>query len=308
MSDNKHSKNAETTGHVWDGDIQEYNNPIPTWWLWTFYASIIFALVYWVLYPAWPIGLSYTKGMMNNITFMNGKGEEVTTHWNTRALLAHENQSGKHAVVRQEYLDKIGHDSTEDIISDPEKLAFARSTSKVLFADNCAACHGSGGQGVVGLFPNLTDDAWLWGGSADQIHTTLVHGRVGFMPSFEGSFSDEQLDALSQYVLQNSGVAGGTASQIAEGEKIFKGETGGCYYCHTKSGAGMVSQGSANLTDAIWTVADVPGAADYEAKLEAVKSVILGGINRVMPVWADRLSSEEIKMLTVYVYQLGGGK
>lgn len=308
MSDNEHSKKVETTGHVWDGDLQEFDNPIPTWWLWTFYATIIFALVYWVLYPTWPVGLSYTKGMLNNISFQNDKGEEVTTHWNTRALLAHENQAGKHAVIRQEYLEKIGNDSVEAIIADPEKLAFARSMSKVLFADNCAACHGTGAEGVVGLFPNLIDDAWLWGGSAEQIHTTLVKGRVGYMPDFEGSFTDAQLEALAQYVLDHSGVSGGNAAKIAEGEKIFKGETGGCYYCHAESGEGMVSQGSANLTDAIWTVADVPGAADYEAKLEAVKTVILKGINRVMPNWTGRLSPEEIKMLTVYVHQLGGGQ
>lgn len=308
MSDKKHSKTVETTGHVWDGDLQEYDNPIPTWWLWTFYASAIFVLVYWVLYPTWPVGLSYTKGMMNNITFMNDEGEEVTTHWNTRALLAKENQTGKHAMVRQEYLEKIGNDSFEDIVSDPEKLAFARSMSKVLFADNCAACHGSGAEGVIGLFPNLIDDAWLWGGTADQIHETLVKGRVGFMPGFEGSFTGEQLDAVASYVLESSGVPGGSAAQIADGEQIFKGETGGCYYCHAESGEGMLSQGSANLTDAVWTVADVPGGADYAAKHEAVKSVILDGIDRVMPGWTERLSEQEIKMLTVYVHQLGGGK
>ncbi len=302
------SSHVETTGHVWDGDLQEYDNPIPGWWLWTFYATVIFAIVYWVIYPTWPVGSSYTKGMFNDITFHNDKGEAVTTHWNMRALFLKDQQEGKQALKRQEYLEKIGNSSFAEIISDPEKLAFARSMSKVLFADNCAACHGSGAAGVIGLFPNLIDDDWLWGGKIENIHQTLLHGRQGFMPSFTNSFDPEQLDALAEYVLSLSGISGGDSHKVAEGEQIFKGETGGCYYCHGKDGKGLLSQGSANLTDSIWTMANVPGSDDYSAKLEAVKQVILNGISRKMPAWSDRLSDEQIKMLTVYVHQMGGGR
>lgn len=298
---------VQTTGHAWDGDLQEYNNPLPRWWLWTFYATIIFAVVYWILFPAWPIGTTFTKGVMNTVTFENGKGEEVTTHWNMRALFLRDMQTGADAVKQQEYLQQVTAASFDEILSDPDKQAFMRSYAKGLFGDNCAACHGSGAAGVLGLYPNLVDDAWLWGGTTADIQQTILHGRNGYMPAFSATFNESQLDAVASYVLSLSGHEG-DAEKVAMGEKIFNGKEGGCYYCHTTAGTGLKSQGAANLTDSIWTVAKVPDAQTYEGQLAAVKQVIHNGIQRQMPAWEGRLSDGEIKILTAYVYSLGGGQ
>jgi len=302
-----HGNAVQTTGHAWDGDLQEFNNPLPSWWLWTFYATIVFALVYWLMYPAWPIGKSFTKGI-NTITFEQN-GEQVTTHWNTRALLIKEMQTGEEALKQQDYLKKVGAASYEEIQNDPDMMGFVNSMAKGLFGDNCAACHGVGGTPtMIGQYPNLGDDAWLWGGDIAAIQATITDGRMGYMPGFAATFSDEQLDQVTAYVLSLSGVVQGEPAQVAAGQKIFQGETGGCYYCHTKAGTGMASVGSANLTDAIWTVADVPGAASDAEKSARVRSVIKNGVQRQMPAWEGRLSAAEIKLLTVYVHSLGGGK
>jgi cytochrome c oxidase cbb3-type subunit 3 len=306
-TDTKKTGAVQTTGHAWDGDLQEYNNPLPRWWLWTFYGTIVFAIIYWVLFPAWPIGDTYTKGLFNQITYLDSKGEEVTTHWNMRAKFMEEMQFGEDAVRQREYLEQIAQSSYEDILGDAEKLAFVRSMAKGLFGDNCAACHGTGAAGVIGLFPNLVDDAWLWGGTTAEIEYTLVHGRQGYMPAFAPSFNAQQLDDVSAYVLSMSGIEG-DAEQVARGQRIFNGKEGGCYYCHTTEGTGLKSQGAANLTDSIWTVAKVPLADDYEGKKAAVKQVIYDGIARYMPGWEGRLSDAEIKLLTAYVHSLGGGQ
>lgn len=307
-ADSKTKKpSVQTTGHAWDGDIQEYNNPVPTWWTWTFYGSVVFCLVYWLLFPSFPVGTSYLTGVFNTITFKNDKGEDVTTHWNTRSRFIADQQTGEMAMRQKAFMDKVAGSEYSDILQDPDKMAFVRSTSKVLFADNCAACHGSGGAGVVGLFPNLADDDWLWGGSVESIEHTLSNGRLGFMPAFAQTFDAAQLESVAHYVLKQSGESEGDAAQIAQGEKLFNGEGGGCYYCHGTDAKGLSSQGSANLTDQIWTVANVPAAANYDAKLELVKQVVNKGINREMPSWKERLSPEQIKMLTVYIHQLGGG-
>ena len=299
---------VQTTGHAWDGDIQEYNNPLPTWWVWTFYGTIVFSLIYWLIFPSFPIGTSYTKGVFNNITFQNDKGEEVTTHWNTRSLFIKDMQTGDEAMKQKEYLEKISASSMEEILQDPDKMAFVRSMSKVLFADNCAACHGSGADGVVGLFPSLVDDDWLWGGKPEQITATIANGRRGYMPPFAETLNSEQQKAVASYVLSLSGIEGGEAETIKEGEEIFQGQTGGCFYCHTKEATGMHSQGAANLTDQVWTIVNVPGMESYDDKLRAVASVIHDGVVREMPPMKTRLSEDEIKLLTVYVHQLGGGQ
>jgi cytochrome c oxidase cbb3-type subunit III len=301
------SKQAvQTTGHAWDGDLQEYNNPLPKWWVWTFYATCVFALVYWVLYPAWPVGKGFTTGL-KEITYKTSSGKEVTTHWNTRAMLAEDIQTGEEGVKQREYLEKITSSSYEEILSDPDKMAFVRSMGKVSFADNCAACHGTGGNGVVGLFPNLVDDAWLWGGDINDIYNTISHGHHGYMPSFAETFDDKQASDVAAYVLSLSGIEGDEAS-IKRGDVIFNGQEGGCYYCHTHQGSGRKSVGSANLTDKIWTIANVPGAESYEGKQAAIKAVIMHGVSRQMPAWHDRLPDSTIKLLTVYVYSLGGGE
>lgn len=294
---------VQTTGHAWDGDLQEFNNPLPRWWLWAFYATVVFCLVYWVIYPAWPYAKTFTKGL-STITY-EANGEEVTTHWNTRAELIDELQTGRQTLKQEEWLQKVGDASYEEIANDPDMLAFARSMAKVVYADNCAACHGVGGTPAkVGLYPNLRDDAWLWGGEFAQIEHSIAHGRNGFMPAYSGVLSDEQIEQVAHYVLSLSGQPA-DASKAEAGEKIFQGQEGGCHYCHTESGQGLPSQGAANLTDAIWTVVDVPGAADDQARVKAVKEVIAGGIQRKMPAWNDRLSETQIKLLTLYVQGLG---
>lgn len=303
---NKQQGAVQTTGHSWDGDLQEFNNPLPTWWLWGFYLTVIFAVIYWFIYPAWPVGDSYTKGLGNTITY-TVNGEEHTTHWNTRALLMKEMQSGEQAQKMQAYMDKVAAASYDDILSDEDMLAFTRAVAKGLFGDNCAACHGSGGSGVVGLFPNLVDDSWLWGGSVEQIHQTITQGRHGFMPAFGESLNDTQIEAVASYVLSLSG-HDVDADKAQRGMQIFNGKEGGCFYCHTKKGTGLKSQGSANLTDSIWTVAKVPSHDTLDGKLKAVGKVVKNGIQRQMPAWGDRLNDNEIKLLTVYVHELGGGQ
>jgi cytochrome c oxidase cbb3-type subunit 3 len=303
MAEQQHGKAVQTTGHAWDGDLQEFNNPLPRWWLWSFYATALFALIYWILYPAWPVADSFTKGIAS-VTYERD-GKQVTTHWNTRAELIEEMQTGSQTLKQQAYLERISAASYDQIVNDPEMMAFTNSMAKVLFADNCAACHGTGGSPAqIGQYPNLRDDAWLWGNDIPQIVHTIEHGRTGFMPAFGEVLDDEQIDQLAHYVLSLSGQSVDVAKAEA-GRGIFQGKEGGCHHCHTESGKGLESQGAANLTDAIWTVADVPGAADEAARLEAVKAVIHDGIQRQMPAWKGRLDDTQIKLLTVYVQSLG---
>ena len=298
---------VQTTGHAWDGDLQEFNNPLPNWWVWAFYATVLFALIYWILYPAWPVAGTFTKGVFNTITFVDSDGSEKTTHWNTRSLLLKDLQEGSEAVRSQEYLDRITDASYQQILSDPDMMAFARSMATGIFGDNCAPCHGAGGAGVVGLFPNLADDDWLWGGSVEDIETTIREGHYGFMPAFRDTFSEQQLDDLASYVLSLSAHQADAAA-VQRGGDIFQTSEGGCYYCHTTAGTGLKSQGAANLTDQIWTIVDVNALESLEDKKAAVKRVIANGVERSMPHWSGRLSPTQIKLLTVYVHQLGGGQ
>ncbi len=299
------SQAVQTTGHAWDGDLQEYNNPLPRWWVWAFYMTIVFAIVYWVLYPAWPLGTGYTTGV-SKVTYVNDKGETKTTHWNTRADLMAEMNAA--AAAQKPYFDKIVALPFEQIAKDPEANNFVVSAGKQLFADNCAACHQSGGQGVVGLFPNLTDDDWLYGGSFEKIQETLNHGRRGYMPTFGEVLSGEQIEQLANYVLSLSGEKTDSA-KAASGKALFHSMDAACFYCHGDNGRGRQEVGAPNLTDKIWLWANVPGADTPEKKLEAVKGVITTGLNKgVMPAWKERLKPEQIKLLTVYVHELGGGK
>lgn len=296
---------VQTTGHAWDGDLREYTNPLPRWWLWAFYGTVVAAVIYWVLYPAWPIGRTYTKGVLNTINY-TVNGEEKSTHWNTRALLVQELQQGEKSLQQQQFMQKVAAASYTEILSNPEMMAFTRSVAKGLFGDNCAACHRAGGAGVMGLFPNLADDDWLWGGSVEDIEQTIMQGRKGFMPAFRESLNEEQLDDLSEYVLSLSGHEVSKDKAVRGGE-IFNGQKGGCYYCHTTEGTGLKSVGSANLTDAVWTVADVPGQTTLQGKKAVVKQVIHDGASRTMPAWGERLTPAQVKLLSVYVHELGGG-
>jgi cytochrome c oxidase cbb3-type subunit 3 len=298
---------VQTTGHAWDGDLQEFNNPLPRWWLWTFYATVVFSIIYWLIYPSWPVGDSWLKGTKTVDVRIDGAEQEV--RWNTRSQLLHDLQSGDAATRQQEYMEKIAAVDFDQIGSDADMLAFARSVGRGLFGDNCAACHGRGGQGVVSMYPNLVDDNWMWGGTMEQIEQTLIHGRNGFMPAFKQVLSDEQLDDVTEYVLTMSGEA--QSSQASErGREIFHGKAGGCHYCHGDDGKGLQAMGAANLTDKIWEIANVTGQNTLESKKAVVKQFIGNGVQNIrkMPGWKDRLSATDIKLLAVYVHQLGGGQ
>ena len=299
------SQAVQTTGHAWDGDLQEYNNPLPNWWVWGFYATIVMALIYWIIYPAWPIGKSFTPGF-NKVTYVNDKGVEKTTHWSTRAQLMQD--MNKAAVLQKPFFDKIAATPFEKISGDAELSSFVVSSGKTLFSENCAACHQSGGQGKVGFFPNLTDDDWLYGGSYVTIQETITGGRHGYMPGFGAVLDDAQIENLANYVLSLSGEAVDAAKAKA-GDVLFHSEAAACFYCHGANAKGRQEIGSANLTDKIWLWADVPGQDTLAKKVGAVKQVIAAGISKgVMPAWKDRLKPEQIKLLAVYVHELGGGK
>lgn len=299
-----------TTGHSWDG-IQELTNELPVWWVWSFYLTAIFTIVYWIFYPAWPIGTSYTKGIWNTITYkaqtVDGKEVTKTTHWNMRSKLMAE--MNEQAALQKPWFDKINAMDYTAVSKDPELMQFVTSSGKNLFSDNCAACHQAGAQGKVGFFPNLTDDDWMYGGTYDKISETITGGRHGYMPPFKPVLEEKQIVQLANYVLSLSGEPN-DADAAKAGNALFHSETAACYYCHGVEGKGRQELGSANLTDKIWLWANVPAQKTPEAKLTEVKSVIYEGLHKgVMPVWGGRLKPEQIKLLTVYVHDsLGGGK
>jgi len=306
MSDQQlQSHTVQTTGHAWDGDLQEYNNPLPTWWVYTFYVTVVFAIAYWTIYPSWPMGKGWIGGA-SDITYVNSAGETRTHSWNTRALFVEDMNEA--AAAQKPYFDKVSSMSYEQIAKDPEMNGFIVSAGKSLFAENCAACHQAGGQGVVGFFPNLTDDDWLYGGAFDTIHATLVGGRRGYMPPFSEVLSPVQIDQLANYVASLSKI-GHDAGKAEAGSRLFLSNTAACFYCHGTDAKGRKEIGAPNLTDSIWLWANVPAAVGDAGKMSAIRGVIANGLNKgVMPAWAGRLSPEQIKVLTVYVHELGGGQ
>lgn len=306
MADNAQNQGPQTTGHVWDDTLQEYNNPLPNWWIWGFYATIVFAITYWLIYPSWPMGKSFLTGVFGKIEYANVEGQAETWHWNTRAKLLKETQEA--ALAQKPYFDKLASMPFDQIAKDAELSSFVTSAGKPLFADNCAACHQSGGAGKIGSYPNLSDDDWLYGGSHEKIMETITKGRRGYMPPFAEALDPAQIKALASYVLSLSGTQG-DAQLIAQGKDLFHSNTGACFYCHGDQAKGRQDIGSANLTDQVWLWADVPGATDAAAKTAAVEKVIAGGLAKgVMPAWEGRLKPEQIKLLSIYVHELGGGK
>jgi cytochrome c oxidase cbb3-type subunit 3 len=214
----------------------------------------------------------------------------------------------KAAAAQKPYLDKVAHQPYETIARDPEMNGFILSTGKALFSENCAACHQAGGQGVPGFFPNLTDDDWLYGGDFDTIHATLVGGRRGYMPAFGEILDAAEIDRLANYVASLSGIEHDAAKAQA-GNVMFHSDTAACFYCHGVDAKGRKEMGAPNLTDKIWLWAGVPTADNGQAKVTAIRNVINAGVNKgVMPAWGQRLTPEQIKVLTVYVHELGGGQ
>ena len=304
MSKEKQNRTVQTTGHAWDGDLQEFNNPLPTWWLWGFYATVVFAIIYWFLYPAWPIGDNYTKGIGNQVEYTTRDGKQVSTHWNTRALYERDLQQAR--LVREKYLTTLKSVSYEDILKDADKRAYAFSAAKVLFADNCAACHQPGGAGLAVRYPSLVDDDWIWGGDYAQVEETIRKGRDGNMPGFNDRLNDAQISDVSEYVLSLSGQSQ-DSEKVKRGKVVFEGSAG-CVVCHTNTGQGNIAMGSANLTDQIWTVANLKSKSEHDKKLNTISYVVRNGVSRKMPAWETRFSDTEIKMLTLYVRELGSTK
>jgi cytochrome c oxidase cbb3-type subunit III len=278
---------TETTGHEWDG-IKELNTPLPKWWLWTFYATIVWALIYTILYPAWPLVSSATKGVLG---------------YSSRAQVAANIATAKAA--QGQYLDQIAVRSLEDIRADQSLFEFALAGGRSAFAVNCSPCHGSGAQGGRG-FPNLNDDDWLWGGSLEDIDTSIRHGiryagdddtRISEMPAFgrDGLLQPAQIADVAQFVLSLSGKDHDSDAAI-RGVQIF---TANCATCHGATGGGDRNQGAPALNDAIWLYGDTA---------EAIVRQVTNPHHGVMPAWAKRLDDTVIKQLALYVHSLGGGE
>lgn len=297
---------VETTGHQWDDEegypLKEYNNPLPKWWLYTFYATIVWAMIYWVLYPAWPTMNGYTKGVLG---------------WSQHKQLQEEMDEA--TLARKAFDDQLKSASLEKIASDPQLLAYATAAGKAVFGNNCAPCHGSGGSGGAKGFPVLVDDDWIYGGTLATIEETIQYGRSGVMPAHleaaGGGFSEKQVSDLTEYVLKISGQS--NDSKGAEnGDKLFHGDAG-CLACHGEKGLGSLngkayggevddSIGALNLSDALWL---------YGNKREDVYNSIAKGRKGSMPAWGKgfegfgrKLDPLAIKQLTLYVHGLGGGQ
>ncbi|MDF2618753.1 MAG: cytochrome c oxidase, cbb3-type, subunit [Xanthobacteraceae bacterium] len=278
-----------TTGHEWDG-IRELNNPLPRWWLWVFYLTILWSVLYWIAYPAWPLVTSYTYGVLG---------------WKSREAI--QTDLADLRAQRAAFGDKLAAASLEEIEQTPELLAFARAQGRAAFGDNCAPCHGAGGAGAKG-YPNLNDDDWLWGGSLEQIQQTILHGarsadaeaHVGDMPAFgrDGMLQRPEIVAAADYVrsLSNLAVPAGVTPDLAKGKEVFEAN---CAACHGADGKGNPELGAPNLTDGIWL---------FGSDRDSVIASITNGRAGLMPAWSGRLDPTTIKALTVYVHSLGGGK
>jgi cytochrome c oxidase cbb3-type subunit 3 len=278
---------TETTGHEWDG-IKELNTPLPKWWVYVFYATIVWALIYVVLYPAIPLGTTYTKGLLG---------------WSSRDQL--DEQITEARARQAEYLTGIRESSLEEIVADPTLFAFAQQGGRTAYMDNCSACHGAGGQGNPGGYPVLADDAWLWGGTLEDIHVTLLHGirwdedpetRFNMMPVYGDFMSDAEIDNVSAYVLSLSGGEVPADADLAAGEEIWAIN---CVACHGENGQGIADLGAPNLTDAIWL---------YGGTYDEIVAQIHQPKHGVMPAWGGRLEPEVVKMVSIYVHSLGGGQ
>ena len=276
---------VETTGHVWDG-IRELNNPLPRWWVWTFYACIIWAIGYTIVYPAWPLLTTNTKGVWN-----------VTN----RAVLKDELVAAKGA--QKVFVDKIAAMPVTDIIKDKSLSEFATAAGAAAFKVNCTPCHGSGAQGGIG-YPNLNDNDWLWGGSADQIYTTISHGirdpqdpetRVSQMPNFGEILKPEEIQNVAAYVAEQSKQPV-TSGNAAAGKELFANN---CVACHGDQAQGNRDLGAPNLTDAIWL---------YGSGEAAIIAQVTKPRHGVMPAWKVRLGDTTVKELAVFVHSLGGGE
>ena len=276
-----------TTGHEWDG-LQELNTPLPKWWLWLFYATIIWSVGYWIVYPAWPLVSSYSTGIFG---------------WQSRAAVAGDLDALK--ARRGAMIARLAAAPLGDIESTPQLLDFSRALGRAAFADNCAPCHGAGGGGARG-YPNLVDNKWLWGGKLSDIEQTIRHGarsgddkgHQGLMPAFgrDGMLKSEEISTVADFVRSLSGLPTTPGADLARGAKIF-GDN--CAVCHGPQGKGNRDVGAPNLTDNIWL---------YAPDKKTIMEGIWNGRGGVMPAWGTKLDDVTIKALAVYVHTLGGGE
>ena len=276
---------TDTTGHSWDG-IEELNTPLPRWWLWTLYLCIIWAILYSIAYPAWPMVSGATKGLLG---------------WSTRAnvaadITAHE---GKNADLVTALLA-----TDMDVLpasADLNRYAVARGGA--VFRANCSQCHGSGAAGAKG-YPNLLDDDWLWGGDMAEIEYTVRHGirneqdddaRYSQMPAFGEMLEKDEITAVVEHVVSLSNAE--FDAKLAEtGATVFADN---CSACHGETGLGDRAQGAPNLADAIWLY-----GGDRKTLTDTVKNARFG----VMPAWGPRLTEADVRAVSAYVHSLGGGE
>jgi len=289
MAKQNKPQQAPDTGHEWDG-IRELTNPPPRWWMISLHASWIFALIYIVLYPSIPLLHESTKGLLGWTQIKEFK-EAVA----------------ENDVIKAPYLQQVMVMDGEALLADAGMRNFSESFAKAIYGDNCAACHGSGGEGAEGLFPNLADDAWLYGADMETIIESITDGREGSMPAHQDMVDDGDIEKLADFVLAS-----------AEGKGSEKGlvlfNESGCADCHGEDAKGSfindLGTGAANLTDAIWR---------FGNSREDVLRTIRYGVNAdpeevpqtriaMMPAFGEKLSPEAIKMLAVKVHEFGGGK
>jgi cytochrome c oxidase cbb3-type subunit 3 len=277
---------VETTGHEWDG-LKELNKPLPRWWLYTFYATIVWGIGYMIMYPAWPTLAGYTKGVLG---------------YSQRDAVTKEIGAAKEA--QAVYRDQIAKAALTDIKAKPDLLRFAMAGGAASFATNCAPCHGRGAQGAVG-YPNLNDDDWLWGGTVEEIHQTILGGvrsghakaRDSQMPRFglDKLLDDKQIADTAEYVLSLAGKSTDGAA-AGRGKTIYADQ---CASCHGEKGEGNKDLGAPKLSDTIWL---------YGGSKAEIADSIRTGRGGMMPMWENRLDPVTIKSLAVYVHSLGGGK
>lgn len=275
----------ETTGHDWDG-IKELNSPLPRWWLWTFYLTIIWGIGYTIAYPAWPMINGATAGVIG---------------FSTRAQVAED--IARVEAQNGEITAKLASADLTALPTDDPAHRFGVNWGRSLFKSNCSQCHGSGAAGAKG-YPNLQDDDWLWGGDVEAIEYTVNHGirndtdddaRWSEMPAFGEILEEADIAAVTEYVLSLSKQEH-DAALAQTGAVVFQDN---CSACHGETGTGDREQGAPNLADAIWL---------YGGSRATVTETITKSRFGVMPAWGQRLSDAEVKALTLYVHQLGGGE
>lgn len=319
MADNKENPaQVKDTGHVWDG-IRELDNPCPRWWLNSLWLSGLMVIVYFILYPSIPLVNDSSKGLLGWTQIKEFKEDMA-----------------KVEAIRAPFEQQLAAMSVEEILADQKMLNYAIGSSKVLFGDNCAACHGTGGAPAEEAgYPNLTDDDWLFGGSIDEIQMSIAKGRAGMMPAHKNLLTEEETDQLVQFVIDKSNGVSNEAGLALYNAK-------GCFACHGADTKGITAMGSANLADKIWR---------FSGTEEGIRHTIVHGVNdpsdpkthiAVMPGWSEklaimlevradaieddedpndidwddeldgdedeRLTETDIKKLAVYVHQFGGGQ